>query len=137
MLEVVAQTAEAAALFGQEDFDLALDVVGAFLERLAQPPVDVVHLFDDGGAVLLQLLAVLVDDPDGVVETRQGAPHLVVDPRDLASQDVHVALLAVGAHFLVAVAARRAVQFLRAHAATLRHLFPKVFPLFSELFGFG
>jgi len=70
------------------------------------------YLFNNAGTVLLQLLRVLFDDGEGVVESRQSTAYLVVDPRDLTTQDLHVTFLAVSTHFLVAMAARCAVVLL-------------------------
>ena len=90
--------------FGEEDLDFALYEVSALLQRSAKAPVDVVHLiqfnlisvelnisnynligeylFDDAGAVLLQLLRVLFDDGERVGESGYSTAHLVVDTRD-------------------------------------------------------
>lgn len=43
------------------------------------------YLFDDAGAVLLQLLRVLFDDADGVGEPGQSAAYLVVNTGDLTA----------------------------------------------------
>jgi len=48
--------------------------------------------------------------------------YLVVDSRNFSPQDIHVGLLAVGADFLVAVHAQRAVGLFRAHVAPLHDL---------------
>jgi hypothetical protein len=48
--------------------------------------------------------------------------YLVVDSRDFAPQDVHMGLFAVGADFLVAMHAQRAIRLFRAHVAPLHDL---------------
>lgn len=48
--------------------------------------------------------------------------HLVIDPGDFPSQNVHMSAFAVGTHVLLAMNARRDVRFFRTHAAAFHRL---------------
>ena len=122
LVQVVLELRQMARLFGQKHLDLALEELGAVLERLGQPVVDVVDLLDDVGAVGLQVQRVLLDDAERVRQPRQRPAHLIVDACDFPPQDVQVGVFAVGTDAFVAVTARADVGLLRANPATFHDL---------------